>query len=228
MAEPACSPDGTKIAYTDRVVSRLRIFVVNSDGTDATGFTSTPADAREPAWSPDGTKIVFYADNNSGCPFSFRCPLYLLDVETGTVSEVTVVARPPLNPGFSFDGSQIIFGQEGQGMWIVNTDGSGLTEVPLPDLGQFLYQEWSPVDNRIFFYGSEGGDFYWFTVLPDGSNLINRGPAYMSASAWSPAASWVAVWGTPRSLRRYSTVTWADSGGWYPEVSPSSSLSWCP
>jgi Tol biopolymer transport system component len=57
-AEPAWSPDGSKIVF----VHDSALFVMNADGSDAHELHSCTPDcvsAYEPAWSPDGTEIAF-------------------------------------------------------------------------------------------------------------------------------------------------------------------------
>jgi Tol biopolymer transport system component len=58
-AEPAWSPDGTKIAFTSNRDGNHEIYVLNADGTGVTRLTNDPLRDAEPAWSPDGTKIAF-------------------------------------------------------------------------------------------------------------------------------------------------------------------------
>lgn len=55
-ADPAWSPDGGRIAFTDRATSS--IFVVDADGQNLRQVTSGPED-RDPTWSPTGRQIAF-------------------------------------------------------------------------------------------------------------------------------------------------------------------------
>src|SRR5262249_45123452 len=60
-ANPAWSPDGTKLAYD----SRGSIFVANADGKDPRNITAVGAGPdmgacdSDPSWSPDGRQIAF-------------------------------------------------------------------------------------------------------------------------------------------------------------------------
>src|SRR5262249_3205389 len=58
-AEPAFSPDGTKIAFNSYRDGNYEIYVMNSDGTNQTRLTSDAAKDWYPTWSSDGTKIYF-------------------------------------------------------------------------------------------------------------------------------------------------------------------------
>jgi Tol biopolymer transport system component len=61
-ADPAWSPDGTRIAYTHTADGHNEIWVVNADGTGGHAATSAAAGANgdmDPTWSPDGGWIAF-------------------------------------------------------------------------------------------------------------------------------------------------------------------------
>lgn len=75
-ADPAYSPDGTKLAFTYRfnpgsVNSTATIGVINADGSgNATQLTLGVSNENEPRWSPDGRRIVYTA-NIAGIPQLF-------------------------------------------------------------------------------------------------------------------------------------------------------------
>ena len=61
-AQPMWSPDGRRIAFTsNRDSDSLQLFVMSSDGGEASKLTDLKEDVDDVAWSPDGTKIVFSA-----------------------------------------------------------------------------------------------------------------------------------------------------------------------
>ncbi len=65
-ASIACSPDGSKIAYT----YLGQIYIINSDGTGNNQVSSGGGVNTSPSWSPDGKKIVF-SNDFSGPPLLF-------------------------------------------------------------------------------------------------------------------------------------------------------------
>jgi Tol biopolymer transport system component len=60
--QPAWSPDGTQIAFSNGGSTGKEIYVMDSDGTDKIQLTNNTGDNWTPAWSPDGTQIAFSSD----------------------------------------------------------------------------------------------------------------------------------------------------------------------
>src|SRR5437870_1884390 len=61
-AEPAWSPNGSKIAFSTNRDGNINqeVYVMNADGTGPLNLTNNLArEDGQPAWSPDGTKIAF-------------------------------------------------------------------------------------------------------------------------------------------------------------------------
>ncbi len=106
-ADPAWSPDGTRIAFArDRNGVDGRVLVVEVDGSTAPDDLSTRAaadlpgqlpgailtpDDAQPAWSPDGTRLAMVssatADGSDGTPLPRR--VVVVDVETAALWSLT-------------------------------------------------------------------------------------------------------------------------------------------
>ncbi|MDQ7029023.1 MAG: cellulase family glycosylhydrolase [Ardenticatenia bacterium] len=64
--DPALSPDGYRLVYTDYAANNGDIVVVNADGTGRQVLTDHPADDYWPAWSPDGVAVAFVSERDGG------------------------------------------------------------------------------------------------------------------------------------------------------------------
>jgi Tol biopolymer transport system component len=121
-SEPTWSPDGKQIAYSGTPGASVRR--IDADGTND---VSLGAGSR-PDWSPDGKQIAFQATEFGDSD------IFLMDRDGGNRRHVTNDSNPEGPPAFSPDGSQLAFWRHGGagiggGIWRVNVDGSGLTEV---------------------------------------------------------------------------------------------------
>jgi Tol biopolymer transport system component len=113
-ADPAASPDGTRVAFArdgELVVRRL-----------ADGQETRPAPgraARDPDWSPDSSRIVFASTNE----------LYTVGADGTGLASLGSGADPAYSP----DGTMIAF-VDGADVWTMRADGSGqvnLTRSPV-------------------------------------------------------------------------------------------------
>jgi Tol biopolymer transport system component len=91
------------------------------------------------------------------------------------------------------DGTQIVFGRAGdigdeQGLYIINSDGTGLTKIG----DDVLYDpSWSPVDNRILCTGWVGdsngfNELFIIDLDKDKTKKDSLGAEYANYPAWSP------------------------------------------
>jgi Tol biopolymer transport system component len=115
-SEYAASPDGSRLAYTDRGDNGGRqIFVANLDGTGIEQVTHDPGAADSPAWSPDGSKIAYIGDHR------YLRELFVLDLATGESTQLTFATHAPdpaapgwspwsaFVPSFTPDGASIVY-----------------------------------------------------------------------------------------------------------------------
>ena len=89
-------------------------------------------------WSPDGTRLAFTAETFSEDPP--HSAIRLITVSTGAQQVLTTAPDPATvaHPVFSPDGRSVVFGTgeepgpSGEGIWIINVDGSGLRRLTGP------------------------------------------------------------------------------------------------
>lgn len=178
--EPAWSADGTKIAfrgYFGPGEGYYALFSMNADGSDLTRLQNG---GERPSWSPDGSKIVFDAGG--------------IRVMNADGSDSHPLIRPADRPSLSgawmpswSPSKDIVFvgtpdGQNtesanGDWLYVVHTDGSGLTKIP--NTQKAIAPAWSPDGSTIVFYRSPGANYRVsgiYTVRPDGSHLTEVVP----------------------------------------------------
>jgi dipeptidyl aminopeptidase/acylaminoacyl peptidase len=144
-ASPTWSPDGRQIAYSTRGGESSSVHVIGVDGTDRRLLARR---AWGPAWSPDGTTIAY----RRGCHVRLTTPAGQ-DVTPAALSTCLVLGfpEPPTAPGppvWSPDGRKLAIAVF-HGTYVVNADGTGLTELATESVGTAAGQQprasWQPV-----------------------------------------------------------------------------------
>ena len=194
-AAPAQSPS---IAFTSLRGDAAHVYAVNADGSGLRALTQTPDAAFEgsPAYSPDGRRIAYTCGNFELC---------LMNSDASSPTRLTTNDWPrefryDTSPAWSPDGARIAFvrtvaGKDG--IWIVNADGSGLRQVPVP-AGVNASPSFSPDGTMLVFEHAEdetgdddlpsSSDSAIHVIRTDGGESRTlTGPGMDASSpAWSP------------------------------------------
>lgn len=113
------SPDSSKLAFLhDREGG---IWLVSADGSGLNQLTNKSR-GRSIEWSPDGSKIAFKSNQNG------IYDLWLMDADGSNQVQLTDDPAHEELGNWSPDGSRIVFSSNGN-IWIINKDGSGLTQL---------------------------------------------------------------------------------------------------
>jgi TolB protein len=171
------------------------IFVMNTDGSGITAISNSPGDDRDPAWSPDGKYIAFTSDRDG------NTEIYIMNADGTNQTRVTNSPENEHHPQWSPDGMSIIFSRtledKTSDLFVINTDGSGITRLTSTAKVNEAYPNWSPDGTKILFSAFGGDQNGIFIMDPDGSNvhLIMAGPLHYPK--WSPDGKYIAFDGEP-------------------------------
>ena len=191
---PAWSPDGRRIVFHSNrhntQFGRASIYVVDADGGNVVRLTTNNAwNDRSPHWSPDGKKIAFMS-NRSG---AFQ--IFVMNPD-GTDQQQLTTTGVNQWPNWSPDGTEISFsgtrstnGIPDNGIYIMNRDGSGQTNVSHALNFVDMHNTWSPDGREIYFCSTRAGMHVQRVTVATGvvQQMTENGDMAMEAS---PNATW--------------------------------------
>jgi dipeptidyl aminopeptidase/acylaminoacyl peptidase len=222
-ASPDISPDGNKVIFNSWE-DPTQIWEVSIEGgqpvlvsTDCAAATACLE--HDPTYSPDGKRVAFMRVEGTGSSQSSVIGVRDLDTHEVTLLETTrvLLATGDLaQPTWSPDGLQIAYHRNTQTptderptkirIEIVNVDGTGLRELPVPvgeaEAGD---PDWSPDGSLIVFSTmanregeGTGGSTGIFTIHPDGTGLTDLcGDCLQGgiAPTWTADGKHIMFWG---------------------------------
>ena len=193
--DPACSPDGRKIAFTSLRGLTPGLYVMDSDGGNVVRLTRDNFREGNPSWTPDGRRLAFS---------SFRIvvgnwEIYAMGADGNNLINLTNHKWLDVRPSWSPDGRKVAFDSKRDGgfntprhIFIMNADGTdrrNLTaETQLTDSSA---PTWSPDGRKIAFnsrrFFGDGFRTDIFVITADGQEFEQLTDGV--GSNWSPVYS---------------------------------------
>jgi Tol biopolymer transport system component len=191
---PACSPDGTRLAFIE--VNDSNGMVMTSDTTG--GNRRIPygghSAAVSPAWSPDGTRLAYSVWTGHG-----TYSLFVANEDGSNTVALTPDYNPQtgydtashLDPDWSPDGTKIAFADTRDGDWDIYTYtlATGVITQLTNSPGDDREPSWAPGGGRIAFTSVRSGSADIWVMKANGSSPVDitpSSPAVDRQASWSP------------------------------------------
>ena len=185
-ADPAWSPDGSRLSFSSTRGGDADLYSMDPDGSSVTRITNEPGDDTAPAWSPDGTSIAF-ARADPDTPGS--SDIYRAAANGDDPVALTSGDTLDTDPAWSPDGTQIAFVRDGV-LWTMAADGSAQAAVAAAP-AQASAPSWSPNGTKIAFAALAGSRSDVYVIGSTGTGLVKlTGSSIAGAEPhWSPDGS---------------------------------------
>ena len=157
--KPAWSPDGRKIAYTlyDEAWNQRVVIFDRDTGLRSQLTKDAGVNEWDPSWSADGRKIVLVSDRGG------ERNVWITDLSSGTMKQVTDGAGDPTLPVLSPDGGKVAYltGWSPAALFVVDAEGGDPVrvagDIPRNGDGRQIFS-WSPAGGAIGFISRATGE----------------------------------------------------------------------
>ncbi len=187
---PVFSPDGSQIAFSNKLETNTEICLINTVGSGLTNLTQNAARDMHPSFSPDGKQIAF-TTNRDGNSNIYH--LYVMKSDGTDQRRIDVKEGLIFSPFWSIDGREIIFTRDPDGtghfhVISINTDKPEI-EKQLTSRRRLNGQPvLSPDGRRIAFVSDADGNLEIYLMNANGTGVfrLTRNAADDSSPHWSP------------------------------------------
>jgi TolB protein len=188
---PRWSPDGSRIAFTCFApyngITSAQICMYSMDSGKLITFPRFRGTNITPAWSPDGTQLIFSSSMQS------NPELYVADINGGRPKRLTFSNGANMSPVWNpKTGQTIAFVSDRGGtpqLYLMNSDGTGVTKLDLPDKGYVIDPAWSPNGQLLAFSWRRPNDNYDIYIMDAASRQLvelTRDQARNERPSWAP------------------------------------------
>jgi Tol biopolymer transport system component len=184
---PAAS---NRIAFSADRGATTGIYVMDGNGAGKTRLTDKLTYNLGAVWSPDGTKIAFnsYRDGQS--------EIYIMNADGSNQTRLTTSGIGSYQPAWSPDGTKIAFrgydSQANSDIYVINTNGTGLTNLSNDPCGCSYTPAWSPDGTQIMFMIEDYYTSRIYVMDDDGSNQTQLTNSIEYSASWSPDGTKIA------------------------------------
>jgi Tol biopolymer transport system component len=187
VREPSWAPDSQHILFE----RGWDLFVADAASGALTQLAGTPEEEYGAAWSPDGTRIAFVRSGK----------YVVMNADGSGQRQLTRDAQAGAAPAWSPDGSRLlltVYAQYGNAeIYIVNADGSNLTNLTNNQWIDDTAPVWSPDGARIAFESNrhQGAEHEIYLMNADGGEIVRLtdNSAIDTSITWSPDGTQIAV-----------------------------------
>jgi TolB protein len=191
---PRWSPDASRIAFTCFVPNRdgvlsAQICLYSTVSSRLIHFPHFRGTNSSPAWSPDGQQIAFMSSQN-GDP-----EIYVINADGTHLHRITFAAGVNTSPAWNpKTGKQMIFVSDRGGdgvpvLYQMNSDGTDVSRINLPDMGYVIDPAWSPNGQLVAFSWRRptgNYDIYVMDVVSHQLVELTRDEGRNERPSWAP------------------------------------------
>src|SRR2546426_1540353 len=158
-SQPAWSPDGKQIVFASNRDRSVGFWIINVDGTGLRSVISPdrPRPWGRPSFSPDGTQIVLSELNCSKGGAGYSCAgshLLIVNTDGTSLRQLTTEGFGDANPSWGARGILFDSNRLGQGIKMIQPDGTGLQVIP--NTVASIKPTWAPDGNKFAFFHDFG------------------------------------------------------------------------